>query len=1526
MERIKKSVGLLFIVAFMAAVLLIGGCDNGTTDDAQNPDKVKTWLQQIFGSDCEIVNGSNKTYIVYGFDGTIPVPLGLDLTRGGVDSIMNQDNDGLDLNMLGSAPVEIHIHGVSGCFTISKLDEKFIIVLPDGSMFAIEEEIGSHIVKPYDPLSDNTSFKSFSINGEAAETATGFINFSVINAVASVNVNYVTTASTTTLELKQVTGNGHLSWVSLSNSSFRVDGLEAGSFNEILLVLTAESGRYKEYNLSIYRAKEDDVLAESVSLNKSSTTLIMGNTETLIATVYPEKTADKRVSWSSSAPAIANVNSNGLVTAFAPGSAVITVTTEDGGHKATCTVTVNPLPVTGVNLNKSSTTLIVGATETLTANVLPANAGNKAVTWSSSASAVTVNQSGLVTAVAVGNAVITVTTTEGGFTSTCNVTVNPVPVASVSLNKNTLTLRVDETERLTATVLPANAANKNVIWSSSAPGFASVDASGLVTAVAVGKADITVATVDGNRTSVCEVTVLALPVTSVNLNKSGIALAAGDSETLIATVLPEKAGNKAVTWSSSAQQFATVNANGLVTAVAEGSATITVTTVDGSLKATCIVSVSPVRVTGVTLNKNSMTLASGDKEQLTATVLPTNATNKNVTWFSFNSAVASVDPTGMVTAVAVGNVDIRAISSENNEHYSICSVTVSAVAVSSVSLKPNTTLAVGASETLIPSFVPANATNKNVTWSSSNTPVATVDPNGIVRAVTVGTATITVTTADGGRTGTCIVTVPAAPVTGVTLNKTATTITAGNTEQLTATVSPSNATDKNVTWSSSNTVVATVNTGGVVTAHSSGTATITATTVDGGHTASCVVTVPSVAVTGVTLNKTSTTITVGNTEQLTATVAPSNATNKNVTWSSLQPQFATVDEAGIVTAIATGTATIRVTTADGGRTANCTVTVPTVTPTSVSLNHKTLTLTVGATDTSLVATVLPANAANKNVSWSSSSNAVATVNSSGAVTAVSAGSVTITVTTTVGSHTDTCIVTVGSVAVTGVTLNKTNTSITVGNEETLVATIYPTNASNKNVTWYSYNQGVATVSASGVVKAIAAGTTNIRVTADGGQTAECTVTVPVPVSGVTLNKPATSITVGKTEQLTATVNPSNADNKNVNWSSSAPGVATVNTSGLVTAVSAGTATITVTTVDGGRTANCTVTVPVPVSGVSLNKTSTTLVLGGTETLTATVLPSNAANKSVTWSSSSTAVATVSTTGLVTARALGSAVITVTTDDGEYKATCNISVGAVPVSGVNMSKSTTSIIVGGTEQLNATVLPSEAGNKAVNWSSNNTPVATVSNGLVTTHAVGTATITVTTVDGGFTATCLVTVTPVVVTGVTLNKTSTSLTAGNTEQLTATVAPSNATDKNVTWSTSASGVATVSTTGLVTAVSAGTATITVTTVDNSHTAQCTVNVSADFGIKIEWEDNGMLLNAVTTPSASLVSQNPLTIKLGASLAITPVNNFDTYQWTLDRVVVGTSRTYTFVPTATGVYRIILRVNGTQMGATIDVVVQL
>ena len=1169
----------------------------------------------------------------------------------------------------------------------------------------------------------------------------------------------------------------------------------------------------------------------SVSLDKSEITLQAGETAKLVATVKPDDAADKTVTWDSSNKAVATVDNNGNVTAWMAGKA--TIRAKSGKKSAYCKVTVLQ-KATSISLDKTTLSMTEGDEVTLKASLEPADATDE-VKWSSSNTSVaTVDASGKVTAVKEGSA--TITATAGSVSATCEVTVAKriIPVASITLNKTRVTLHPGETEILTATIVPENATDNTLTWTSSYPAAVTVDANGKITAVAVGAASIHVSC--GGKSATCEVTVDPIAVTSVTLDKTSLSLTEGDSATLTATVKPDNATNKTVNWSSSNTAVATVDANGKVTAVKEGSATITAKAGDKS--ATCSVTVAKkvVAVTSVSLDKTSLSLTEGDSATLTATVKPDNATNKTVNWSSSNTAVATVDANGKVTAVKEGSATITAKAGDKS---ATCSVTVAkkVVAVTSVSLnKTSLSLTEGDTATLTATVKPDNATNKTVTWSSSNTAVATVDASGKVTAVKEGSATITAKAGD--KTATCAVTVAAKviAVTSVTLDKTSLSLTEGDSATLTATVKPDNATNKTVTWSSSNTAVATVDANGKVTAVKEGSATITAKA--GDKSATCTVTVAKkvIAVTSVTLNKTSLSLTEGDSATLTATVKPDNATDKTVNWSSSNTAVASVDVSGKVTAIHEGEA--KITAKAGDKSASCTISVSAkvIAVTSITLDQSSLSLTEGES-AKLTATVKPDNATDKSVTWSSSDAAVATVNQSGKVSALKAG--TATITAKAGDKTATCAVIVSAkvIAVTSVTLDWAVLELIEGESETLIATVKPDNATDKTVTWSSSDTAVATVDASGKVTALKAGSATVTAKA-GDKTATCAVIVAakvIEVTSVMLDKSNLALTEGESATLKATVKPDNATDKTVTWSSSNTAVATVDASGRVSALRAGTATVTARA--GGKSATCAVTVAakvVEVASVTLDWSSLALTEGESATMRATVKPDNATDKSVTWSSSNAAVATVDQNGNISALRAGSA--TITAKAGNKTASCAVTVTAIfiEVTSVTLDKSSLTLTEGESATLTATVKPDDATDSSLTWSSNDEGVAVVdNNGEIYAIRPGTAIITAR--AGDKSASCDLLVKPIVIPteSVSLNYESVDLAKGTSITLVATVFPDDATDKTVTWSSSDATIASVDQNGKVSALKLGSAVITVKTNSGAYSATCTVNVKSTAG---------------------------------------------------------------------------------------------
>lgn len=328
------------------------------------------------------------------------------------------------------------------------------------------------------------------------------------------------------------------------------------------------------------------------------------------------------------------------------------------------------------------------------------------------------------------------------------------------------------------------------------------------------------------------------------------------------------------------------------------------------------------------------------------------------------------------------------------------------------------------------------------------------------------------------------------------------------------------------------------------------------------------------------------------------------------------------------------------------------------------------------------------------------------------------------------------------------------------------------------------------------------------------------------VEGVILSEKSLMLKRGETVQLEYVVMPRTSSNKNVTWSTDNANVAIV-TDGLVTAVATGEANIGITTEEGNFAAICKVKVTTPVLGVSLDIQQKEVQEGETFSLNAIINPEDADNTNLRWETSSSKVARVNN-GEVYARKAGETVITVITEDGGYTATCKVTVKPVAVTGVALNAESLSMNPGETEQLVATIYPDNAADKSVQWSSSDESVAIVADGMVTAVAPGEATITVTTVDGSFTASCIVTINAIAVTAIELNVYNLNLNEGETATLIATVVPDDATNKEVLWSSSDENVVTVAD-GTVTAVAAGEAVVTVTTADGSITAECAVTVT-------------------------------------------------------------------------------------------------
>ena len=588
--------------------------------------------------------------------------------------------------------------------------------------------------------------------------------------------------------------------------------------------------------MTLFSCVKVEVAVETINLGGSEFYVEVGGTMTINAVIIPDTAQDSPLTWTSDNPEIASVN-NGVVTALTVGSTRIVVRAESG-VTASCTVNVTPI-VTGISLPEALTVYVGGST-VLTPKFSPEGAASTFLEWSSADESIaTVDQNGVVTGVNGGRTSITVKCKE--YSATCQVKVREAAVGvELDITEADLKVGVDELQ-LNAIVEPSNSMDYDIAWTSSDEAVAVVSETGLVTPVGPGEAQITV-TVDRAHQAVCVVRVTQ-PAEGVTLDYTELTLQRGTSQVLVATVTPATTNVKDLQWTSSNPDVAAVDAEGKVTAVALGSAEITVTTVDGGHIAVCQVTVIQ-KVTGVALDVETATLRIGEQTlQLNANVAPEDATEKSLVWSSSNTGVASVDENGLVTPLAPGETDIT-VTTVDGGFTAVCKVTVVQPVLSitlnaaTININPNMTFE------LIAQINPSNATNQELEWTSADETIAVVDQNGVVRGVDAGVdgreTVITVTSKDSGVSATCVVRVTK-DVVGVVLDCTFKWLAAGSSFQLTATVIPADATNKNVTWSSSDTNVATVDQTGKVTAVNGGTATITVTTEQNSYTAECVV-------------------------------------------------------------------------------------------------------------------------------------------------------------------------------------------------------------------------------------------------------------------------------------------------------------------------------------------------------------------------------------------------------------------------------------------------------------------------------------------------------------------------------------------------------------------------------------------------------------------------------------------------------------------------------------------------------------
>ncbi|MEP7325387.1 MAG: Ig-like domain-containing protein [Gemmatimonadota bacterium] len=952
-------------------------------------------------------------------------------------------------------------------------------------------------------------------------------------------------------------------------------------------------------------------------------------------------------------------------------------------------------------------------------------------------------------------------------------------VGSVGVSPRSVNLAAGETIQLSVIVQDTRGdtvAGRAVKWSSERPAIATVSESGMATAVSPGEAVIS-AGCEG-QTGGCQITVTPVPVSAVVVSPASGSIQAGATLQLSAATKDSQGKvitGREVTWGSSAPALAAVSATGLVTGAIAGSAKITATCEGRSGSANLTVTAAPMA--GVKLDPSSLGLEVGQKGELKATVVDTagKPMTRPVSWSSRNPAVATVAASGMVTGTGAGQADIVATCEGKS---ATVSVTVSPAPVAAVSVNPPALdLQAGASAPLVAVCKDARGQElqgRTVAWSSSKPSVATVT-NGRVTAVGAGIAVV-VATVEGKRATVDIkVTAVAAPP---------------------APTPPAPAPPTPTLAAPARSPVQDLPTQRLP-AHPSEPTVKVAT--------------PPPA------------------------PAPAVAARKTSRLPLILGVLAVLIGAGVwkfgpwgkVKGAGTGTAVALV-----AAPATQTMNVGDSVPMSGQFRDAQGNQVEG----------------NGGVTWTSDNSGVAVV-SGNYVKAVGGGTATV-----IGESQGlrgTAIMTVngapmaGRVAVATVALGPIARSLTDGESIQLAASTRDdkgTVLAGRPVSWTSSNPAVIEVSPTGLAIARSDGSATITATSEGKSATVDLTVAPAAVALVAVTPSRVSMEVGETVKLSGEARDARGNvlaQRPLTWTSSRDAVAKVGADGSVTGVAVGTATVTVAS--GGKRGTAAVTVVttrVDVASITISPASGQLAVGEKVQLDAQLKDVRAAairDRTPSWVSSNTEVASVSPSGEVTAAGPGSATITASSDN--QRATARIDVAAAAVGTLALTTPPSAIQVGEMFQLGGTVKDTHGGallDRTISWTSSNQRVATVTSaGLITAVGPGTARITAT-VEGKTATVNLTVPAPVaVVTTVAIAPTSAAIGVGETVQLTAIPqdARGGAMERPVTWSSSNAGVASVSRAGLVSGIAAGSATISA--VSDGKTATVAVTVAAKPG---------------------------------------------------------------------------------------------
>jgi uncharacterized protein YjdB len=1242
---------------------------------------------------------------------------------------------------------------------------------------------------------------------------------------------------------------------------------------------------------------------------------------------------------------------NGLVTVIGTsldnttvtGRRVITIT-----GQSTIVTSATITGAGGVNVITTS-----GGTLAMSFAYSPSNANTNTLPgWSIAPTfgVASIGTNGILTAT--GNGLVTVTGTFGLVTAIRVISISGqfvgIPVSSATIAGNGLSglNRISISGgnlTVTGAYSPSNANTNTLVgWSANIPGGIATfnNGTGVLTASNNGNGVVTITGTYGSVTATRLISItgqfVSIPVTSVTISGGNSINTAGGSLVLTTGYLPSNANTGTLLgWTSTLNGIANFN-NGTVTALNINNGVVTVTSSNGSLSSVRVINITNqnIPVVSATVTGSGTITVAGGSVNLTGAYSPVNAnTNTLVGWSindpsniaNFNAGLGTLQAkiNGSVTITGTyGAVTARRVFTFTNQLTGL-----------SVNGSSNNITVDRGTSTVNAVFTPAAASTTGVNWTLAVGSPGSISGTGVYQAITNGVATVVGTSAlNSAISNTYLITVSNqvasfVSVTGLVLSTSGSTITSqgGTRTIVTQTITPANATNQLITWSTSNASVAQVpglqSTSAVITATGNGVVTITGTSSNASVFQRLVFTVSGypIPVTGMTLTSVGTTINTANGSlQMGVIFTPANANQGTTVGWSLQGANGSTSINPSTGLLQSGTNGNGVVTVVGNNGSLSAVRVVTITNQNIPVTSATVNgtggvsviNTNGGTLTMTTIAYLPANA-NQNTTpvWSMAATTLASFNAgSGQLTAIGNG--TVTITGTFGAVTATRLITisnqfvgipVASATVTGA--GNVNVISTAGGSLQMTAPYSPANANQNTVVgWSMFDpQSVASFNATtGVLTANNYGNGTVTITGTyGSVTSRRVVNISnqfIQVDGITVDGIGgvrTISTLNGTLQMVKTFNPTSPTNTSVVWSSNT-NIVSIDNDGIVTALADGVVDITATATNPNTTSfSSTVSITItgqiiPLTSFSISGTNgvnSISVSGGTLQLVKTLTPANTTQSQVNWSSSNSAIATIDpTSGLVTAFDNGLVTITgISQFNSAVTATFVVSISGqlIPVTAISVT-GTDITQNGATSQMNVIYTPTNTTYRDVTWSvtpSTNALINSVT-GLLTPLRNGQVIVTATSnYDSN-----LQSFATIIISGQIIPVASLSLSTsanqsqisnlGSTLAITANILPSNANNKSVNWNVMPSDLASISGTGQLRALGYGIVTVTANSVSNSSVS----------GIKVI-TIGSPILNSITITTTATGSLMQIGDMKQFNVVVSPSNSFyQSVNWSL------------------------------------------